>query len=69
MPSSAMCLFKRVVDLASGDGEFVFVAAFAAVFDAGGAARRNVGAAGVVIGLEGGNEAVMLPSVAPLIRL
>ena len=50
-------------------GEFVFVAAFAAVFDAGGAARRKVGAAGVVNGFDGGNDAVMLPSVAPLMRL
>jgi len=64
-----MRLLKRVVDLESGAREFVLVAAVTAVFDAGGAARRNVGAEGVVIGLEGGNEAVMLPSVAPLIRL
>lgn len=64
-----MRLFKRVVDLASGDVEFAFVAVFAAVFDTGGAARRNVGATVVAIGLDGGNDAVMLPSVAPLIRL
>ena len=61
-----MRLFKRVVVLASVDAEFVFDAAFAAVFDAGGAARRKVGVAGAVIGFDGGNEAVMLPSVASL---
>ena len=64
-----MRLFRRVVALASVDGEFAFVAAFAAVFDAGGAARRKVGVAGVVIGFDGGNDAVMLPSVALLMRL
>lgn len=64
-----MRLFRRVVVLASVDAEFVFDAAFAAVFDAGGAARRKVGAAGVVNGFDGGNDAVMLPSVAPLMRL
>ncbi len=65
-----MRLFKRVVVLASGDGEFVFVAAFAAVFDAGGAARRKAGVAGAVAGMEGAIlgfiGAVMLPSVASL---
>lgn len=65
-----MRLFKRVVVLASGDGEFVLVAPFAAVFDAGGAARRKVGVEGAVAGMEGAIlgfiGAVMLPSVASL---
>jgi hypothetical protein len=70
MPSSAMRLFKRVVVLVSGDVEFVLVAEFADVFDAGGAARRNVGVVGAVVGMEGAIlgfiGAVMLSSVASL---
>lgn len=65
-----MRLFKRVVFFAPGDGEFVFVAAFAAAFDAGGAARRKVGVAGAVVDMDGAilglNGAVMLSSVASL---
>ena len=65
-----MRLFKRVVVLASVDAEFVFDAAFAAVFDAGGAARRKVGVAGAVVDMDGAilglNGAVMLSSVASL---
>ena len=63
-----MRLFSRKVPLAPWADVLTWPAGRASLAG-GGAARRNVGAAGVVIGLEGGNEAVMLPSVAPLIRL